>query len=612
MKTLRQRLAFFPKLRLTGGHWVTVGVIVGLLSIEWAGRVAAPSDLGDGLAILALLVLLQICLVWHNYRGLRWLDAAASGLRRFGRWLTRFGIQSGIDLRGEPPVPQALPGPLKAGMLAACGVLPLLMLFNALAPSGWRAWVSQPSYLLYVVGLSAVWFATIFAIMFTVLMQLVLLQETLAAWRRRDARFPSWPRQTAWTFATHAGYLVTLLVLGWLLPVVVAVGLSVVFAAVLLLAMLMMRVPDATVLWQRKEGTRIRSCSLRRVALFTILLPVLVIWCLLAATLGAGALMLVDVTTSNMPITLLLGTLLAWCGAGFIAWLAGALIISMRTTQQGDPSRPAPPTLHITPVHDDVWEQYGEEVQQHLDEQGMRLRLDPAAPRRSDVPVELAPPPMPPLGGEEPVWPITISASALRAPELIHKLKRRDEVQRRRRLVRGLEKLFKHAAAQQFESGTGYLVAPHLWFISHLMRDSGEQGTETHTVGEPYHRVMEQPVRHHLYTVLRALQVDLIYVEDGVEFRQFRRVLRMLFEHYDIHGSALKAQDRFFTGIPGVRVIIEEHSLDNPFRNELYPEPEYRILARGRVLHVFRDRGDTWELDPTPELPKNEPLLVHA
>jgi hypothetical protein len=112
--------------------------------------------------------------------------------------------------------------------------------------------------------------------------------------------------------------------------------------------------------------------------------------------------------------------------------------------------------------------------------------------------------------------------------------------------------------------------------------------------------VLPRSVRHHIYQILRALHVDLIFVEDGVGFRRFCRVLRMLFEVYDVYGGKRRAEDVHFHGMPGTRVLIHEFQLDEPFKSEVYPEPDYENLGRARILHVFRDRGEQEEPLETP------------
>src|SRR5205823_6770982 len=109
-------------------------------------------------------------------------------------------------------------------------------------------------------------------------------------------------------------------------------------------------------------------------------------------------------------------------------------------------------------------------------------------------------------------------------------------------------------AAGKTRGGCGYWLSPHFWFVTGLMRDAGasdetnesdlsEDAILSGSVGPPYHRVFPRAVRHHLFDVLRATQIDLIFIEDGVRFKRLRRVLRALFEVYDVHGGRRPAEE---------------------------------------------------------------------
>ena len=142
-------------------------------------------------------------------------------------------------------------------------------------------------------------------------------------------------------------------------------------------------------------------------------------------------------------------------------------------------------------------------------------------------------------------------------------------------------------------------MAPHYWFVPGLSRDTQEdelnlaEGTVlSGIIGPPYHCLFPRPIRNHIYQVLRGVQIDLIFVEDGVGYRRFLRVLRMMFEVFDMYGGKRRADEIHFHGVPGTRVMIHEFQLDEPFRSEVYPEPDYENLGRARILHVFRDRGE--------------------
>ena len=84
----------------------------------------------------------------------------------------------------------------------------------------------------------------------------------------------------------------------------------------------------------------------------------------------------------------------------------------------------------------------------------------------------------------------------------------------------------------------------------------------------------------------------LARVEKPYRMQELGKVLRSLFEVYDIHGGRRRAEDHHFRGVPKVRVMIHEYAPGNPFKSAGgYPEPKFDEVSRFRVLHVFKDRG---------------------
>ena len=162
---------------------------------------------------------------------------------------------------------------------------------------------------------------------------------------------------------------------------------------------------------------------------------------------------------------------------------------------------------------------------------------------------------------------------------------------------------------QKGNGGAGVLFAPHWWFIDGLDReDEVEESADEdfdfgklRRVGPTYDRVLKPRVRQHWHAVLRATQVDLMFLEDGVSPKQFERVLRQILDIYDRHAGTRKAEDHLFRGIPKVKVMIHEYAPGQAFDpGNDYPEPKFLELSRARVLHVFKDRGDAEELEDVP------------
>jgi hypothetical protein len=137
-------------------------------------------------------------------------------------------------------------------------------------------------------------------------------------------------------------------------------------------------------------------------------------------------------------------------------------------------------------------------------------------------------------------------------------------------------------------------------------------------IGRPFHQVFPRLARFHFWQVTTSLEIDLIYIERSVSFRRFVKVLRQMFEIYDMHAGRVRAEDRHFLGLTGVRVIIHEIAAGavQPPDNEVpghshYPEPEYKELDRARVLHVFRERQESEVETPTPGESNWAPDLSH-
>lgn len=198
-------------------------------------------------------------------------------------------------------------------------------------------------------------------------------------------------------------------------------------------------------------------------------------------------------------------------------------------------------------------------------------------------------------------------------PDEQWRLRRRLEIQHRRSLTRGLEKLFKQAARWKWKRGSGFWIGLQHWFIYGLTRDEDESEFAEAVIGAPYHRAFPRAARHHFREITQALEVDLIYVEDGVSFRRFVRVLRVMFEVFDVHGGRQRAEDRHFLGLPGVRVLVENFELGQEPKFDAghgYREPDYDEIGRARLLLVLKDRGDDVDHVEVPDESTGTPVFV--
>ncbi|MFO0918617.1 MAG: hypothetical protein U0872_09915, partial [Planctomycetaceae bacterium] len=76
-----------------------------------------------------------------------------------------------------------------------------------------------------------------------------------------------------------------------------------------------------------------------------------------------------------------------------------------------------------------------------------------------------------------------------------------------------------------------------------------------------------------------------------------------MFEVYDVHGGRMRAEERHFTGLPGVRVLMHDFELGQSerFEKTAFPEPQYEEIGRARILHIFKDRGEFAVQDDVPD-----------
>jgi hypothetical protein len=266
---------------------------------------------------------------------------------------------------------------------------------------------------------------------------------------------------------------------------------------------------------------------------------------------------------------------------------------------RNDPARPARPRAQVGGV--------GQNDQKHVARllalHGWDVTF--GEPEPTDVRIKVAHPEASELHEFDPSWPLAIARTELGDEFVYSRMARRQEIQLRRQFLRGLERVFHEAKGRKSSGGCGYWLAPHLWFVAGLTRDEVSGGEDepaflTEIIGPPYAEVFALPVRRYLYRLLKAQQVDLIFVEDGVGYRKLVKVLRVLFEQYDKGAGQKRSEDVHFRGLTKVRVMFHDFDVDEPFRpSSKYPEPKFAPLGRLRVLHVFRDRGgEEQEVEP--------------
>ena len=589
----------------THSTWFACVLIAVVLTVEILGR-RGTSDLHDGVAMALMITLLVGGYVLMGKKALAWAKPMHSLLETaLGRLRAR-KFEIGIDLRHAPPVRAETPELIRDLVVVLAGLAIALVAVAVYGDLGLRSITTKVIYIGHLVGLFVLWTALLFTVGTSILLPAACIHDALAC---RHVGQLGRPRRKEYLFI--GGYFAIVLLMGALLPIWVPAALCGLALSLFVGTMWRRSTPSVTLLWRGRHTPGVRSMEWRDYETACALIVSLAFINLLLLSLGGAAIGLGSTDSTTLPVTTTLGSLAAWLGGTALA--AGGLFASgwITTQRSRDPGRPCPTTIHVR----------GESLDHKrliklLAPQGWRTRFAPTDPEPDDVRIELVDQ-MPPLGNRKRQWPLTVSLKGLEVPELLHLIGRRDEIQRRRILMRGMEKLFKQAARREFSRGQGYWIAPHYWYISGMTRDVDEDQSDlgegtviSGVIGPSYHRVLPRSARQHLHTILRSLEVDLIFLEDGVGFRGFRQVLRLLFELYDVHGGRQRLEDRYLHSVPGLRAILHEYQLGNPLRKKGYPEPDYETLGRARILHIFKDRGEHEELVEDPVAGRDVPVPV--
>jgi len=572
----------------------TLFVIGSVLVLEILGR-NSPADTYDLLAILGLGMIGFLVMARHKRSPLVWVKSLHRPVDWLGTITRGWAFQMGLDMRGLPPVKRGTPPIISTVALILAISTVLFAGFAAWLPLAVRGGLMTVSYVVYLVGLLVLWTALVAAILLSAFVPLAVIHDTFVARHRGRSR-----RSRRGELLAIGAYFGILFALGVNLPFWVAPLSCATLTVCYLIGILPTRPFSVQFLWRPRGSIQVRSLTWAHWVTWEFILIGLAVQSL---TLLAGGSLIVgdDLSLKEMPLTTLLGKTLAWLGPG----LLGLLFSQMIQGRRRDPARNARPVVH---VRDCTSGKQRAQLRNAFSQQGWKVRFDPATPNPLDVRIVLAAEALP---FEQPpdVWPLVITPADLERPGLFVRLARRNEIQQRRRFLSSLESLLKLAKGKA-RSGLGYWLSPHYWFITGLMRDTrpGEEGDFdlaedpilTAAIGPPYHRVFPRSVRHHLYQVMRATRVDLVFIEDGVSFKRLRRVLRVLFEVYDVHAGRRPAEEVDFRGLPGTRVVIHDFQFDEPYQSRTYPEPKYEFLGRARILHIFKDRGGQEEQLESP------------
>ena len=574
--------------------WTSLLVAVAALAVEIVGR-QTTTDYQDAFALTLIGVVGGLVYCSRGKPAFAWARPAINVLGHAAAALRTRRFEVGFDLREQPPVPAASP-PLIKEALAALGVtLAGLLLLNLGYSFDVRSVAIQVLYTAYLACLALLWGALFFVIVTCLLLPIACIHDGFASRHATPAPRSCRPETLAIT-----SYFGLTALAGLTLPLWMATAVIVVTVTGFAATVWRRGGPTVALLWRQRGGHRTWSLDWRTHELQCVTVLALGLLALVWASAGGPALGLSRIDSST-PFTHCLGAITAWLGAAALGTGSSFASYWLLNQRRRNPARPCPTALHLSGSCPAV-----ERAAAMLQRRGWGVRFAPDEPASGDVRIEVCDGPMPALGSN-PIWPLKVSVKGLEVPELQALLSRRDQVQRRRLLLRGFERLFKVAARKSFRRGSGCWIAPHYWYISGMTRDTDEDDYDpeggaivSRVIGPSYHVLFSRAARQHFHATLRALDIDLLFVEDGVGFRRFRRMLRVLFEHYDVHGSALPIANRHFFGLPGTRVILHDYQLGSPLKRQHYPEPNYETLGRARILHVYRDRGEHEEPVPDP------------
>jgi hypothetical protein len=600
-------------LRTTVGRWLhsprdqvlLAATLTYLLVLETIGRqVQGPVAVVDLFLCAALAVGGAWLLAAHGRSPISWVSGVTRGFQRLYLGALKHTFRIGLDLRRSPAIPRRVP-PLLLLSVAGCEFLTLCALaWDLWQPIPARDLVGSVSRVGFAAAQFVLWSALLFVICGVLFAAPALMRDLYVCRQMTIPRERRRRIQSGWFFVLF----VTLSMAGIsLLPVSAA---TLILAGSFLAGNLGIWLPprrEFDFIWQPRGRAVVYSMSWRTYV--SLLNSTSILFCLVLMLLSVGpaAVVLAEPAEDLLSVTRALGTVASWIvavGAVVILWPMAIMELIMKWR---DPAVPCPTRVR---VDGELAHTERQRIRDILHRQGWVVRFGGRERSVLDVPVTVRNDASDAIG-----WPRTVSLDEFNDEGLLWSIARRDQIQKRRVFLRTLQSILKQARRRRYEKSTGFWIAPHYWFILGLTRDTAErsadedQTTLLEVIPPLYHQAFPRAVRRHFLEVCRGVEIDLIFLEDGVQWHELRRVLRMLFEHYDVHGGRRRIEELHFRGVPRVRVIIHEFELGADWQRGQYPEPDFEDLARARVLHVFRDRGDEevpletpldWDRMPSP------------
>lgn len=595
---LRTNLPVVTKRLPRSGAIAYLGWAALLCVIEVLGR-QSPNDLADSF-LLSTFALGLLCGwlydPWHILSNL-----TARFLKGLRRIFSGARIVFGIDFQCTAVLPAAFPVWWHRVVMGSATLTAGLLIASCLWSGDLRGWLAGGSYLLYLLVLGMLWIGLSTALLVNTFLAFAVIHDFLV-----EAYDGPGPRPLRGEIGLLGGGLAGALSGTMLLGPGIPMAAILIGATVWTWSFLLCPI-GFSVQWSQTPGGPLRRFDGRWLwcqwgLLFLLTIDLIVLSCA-GRVWQTGAFP----SDSAMPVTLFLGDLLAWISSATVLALLAHRLRMVWLTLQLAPQRPPLPCLI---VEGRLWRTERAGLRATFRQLGWSVRF--GGSRAGDKSLTLA------ISADQLLaWRSRgqwfLDADLLRAacgPDRLQAGQRREEVQRRRQLLRGLERLFKRRKRSQRQAGTGYWIGLQHAFILGLARDESgklDWGRETtildEIIGMPFYAVIPPTARYHYRQMAEALQIDLIFVEDGVTFRRLVRVLRTMFEIYDVHGGRMPAREHHFSGLPGVRVILHEFDMNQAILHGRtgYPEPDYEEIGQACIMHVFRDRGEAAERVESPD-----------
>lgn len=584
-----------------------VGLGAAVFAFEKLGR-ASPHDGVDLLGILGVLAVVRITALLPN-SFVPWRAGFASWIRSRTsemRDLLRHNV--GIDLRGDSRVEARTVPAFRAASGLGWAMIFVAFALRSFFPDRVRELLLSGSATVYYVLLSILWGALLFGIVVGLVVSFILIHDILVRRRVSTTR-----GRSRLTLLLTGLYFVATIGVGHLVGYRWGIWLGVL---ALLLAHLFPKRPEgkpliALVKNRRGEVFSVPFSSFVRQANTWVCQGVIAIGLVAGGGNYPGS--------GRVEFTLALGAGFLWVTSPLlVAVLARGLHLFWGQPFLSSPSGARLKTVWILATEEALSSQVDlPTIERRLRVAEWTVLCSPSTPpaNSADLVIELTDSPeafpCQELPGDTPV--IQVRVDEMSAFDFPKRLDRWDHVWKRRRLYRRLRRLFKIAAMREFEKGTGFLFAPQYWFVVGLTRDEDEDGlsfddTSDGCIGPPYREIFGVRLRRYVRELFESLEVDVIFIEDGVGYRGLKRVLAVMFEIYDVHGGRARAEDRHFMGLPGLNVHLDDFGLD---RERVvvpgYPEPDYEGIGRARVLVIQKERGGgDEEVHPLPPVDEEE------